>query len=282
MLDFLLIAILVFPPICAANLAGKQGRRSLPLAVLTLGLVHIDRLWRSCAVLVTRFSFAEARAFDPDKPVHRTAALLLIAGFLVMLMNSLLPSESDDFAVTLTEAAPELLGSGSLHLAAAFLGVGWLMRRGLPAVLRRLCLRMPTFGEVCVSIAVGAGLWLLTTAAVAVWEQSVPADVFEEQTQSARQYSEVFSESLAAALLLAFVPALSEEIFYRGALQPVFGVFITSLFFTATHQQYALTPAMYILFAVSLGFAWLRIRFHTSAAIIAHAVYNFLPFVAGI
>ena len=105
------------------------------------------------------------------------------------------------------------------------------MRRGLPDVLGRLCLRMPTLREAGISIAIGVGLWIMSTTAVAVWEQAVPADVFKQQTESARQYSQAFSGSIAAALLLAIVPAMSEETFYRGALQPVFGVFLSSLLF---------------------------------------------------
>ncbi len=281
MSGILLIAILTLPQICAANLATKRPGLSSLLAILTLGLVNIGGLWRACAAAVNRLSFAESPAFDPDKPVHRSAALLLILGFLMTILNMLLPSEGEEFAVALRDALPELLGTGALHLAAAFLGVGLLTRRGLPAILHRLCLRMPSLKEVCVSVAVGAGLWLLMMAAVAIWEQAVPADVFERQTKAARQYSEAFSGSLAASLILAVVPAVSEETFYRGALQPVFGMFLSSLFFTATHQQYALTPALLILFGVSLGFAWLRTRYHTSAAIIAHAVFNFLPYLAG-
>ena len=80
---------------------------------------------------------------------------------------------------------------------------------------------------------------------------------------------------------MAVIPAVSEEVFYRGALQPILGVMLSSLFFTITHTQYGLTPATLILFVVSLGFAWLRLRYHTSAAIFAHAVFNFLPYLAG-
>lgn len=284
MLELLLIAVYILPVIAAANLAETRPTLSPLLALLTLGLVNIGGLWRACAGAVRRLSFAAAPTFDPEKPVHRTAAFLLLLGFLTIFMNHLIgdvPGESDDITTTLQGASLELVGTGALHLAAAFLGVGWLARRRLPAVRRRLRLQIPRLREVGLSIAVGVVLWLLTTAAVAVWEQAAPADIFQQQTQAARQYAQAFSASLSAALLLAIAPAVSEEIFYRGALQPVFGIFLSSLFFTATHMQYGLTPAVPILFGVSLGFAWLRLRFHTTAAIIAHALFNFLPYLAG-
>lgn len=284
MLEIILIAVIVFPLIIAANREAARGQRSALLALLTFGLVNLGALWRICDMVVKRLSYGEIPAFDPDKPVHRTAALLLILGVALLLGISLaddVDSAGESSAINLSEASIELIGNGALHLGAALLGVGWFMRRRLPDVLRRLSLRMPTVREAGISVAVGVGLWVFSTVAVAAWEQAVPAEVFQRQTEPARLYFAVFSGSVVGALMLAIVPALSEEIFYRGALQPVFGILLTSLFFTATHLQYALTPATIILFVVSLGFAGLRLRFHTSAAIIAHAVFNFLPFLAG-
>ena len=284
MFEAILIAVIVFPLITVANREEAQGRRSIILALLTLGLVRINGLWRLFATGLRRLTFTETPAFDPAKPVHRTATLLMLIGFLMIAALTLSPDIADDSVLPIDAqagAALELIGGGALHLGAAFLGVGWLTRRPLPDVLRRLCLRLPTLREAVVSIAVGVALWIFSTAAVAVWEQAVPADVFQQQTAEAQQFYEAFSGSLALALLLALLPALSEEIFYRGALQPVFGILLSSVFFTATHLQYAFTPALLILFAVSVGFAWLRLRIHTGAAIIAHAVFNFLPFLAG-
>lgn len=284
MLESLLIAVIVFPLIIGANRDAAQRRRSALMAILTVGLVNFDGLWRVFATALKRLSFGETPAFDPDKPMHRTAALLMALGFLMISTLSLandMAGDGEASVIALSEAMTELLANGALHLAAACLGVGWLSRRRLPDMLRRLSLHRPTPREASVSIAVGVGLWILSTAAVTIWQQAVPAEVFQQQTESARQYFEALSGSIAPALLLAVLPAVSEEIFYRGALQPVFGALLSSLFFTATHLQYALTPALLILFAVSLGFAWLRLRIHTSAAIIAHAVYNFLPYLAG-
>jgi len=284
LLELFLIAAYVLPLIGVANFADGRKRLYPFLAILTFGFVNVSGLWRWCAAAVRRLSVAGAPAFDPDKPVHRTAAFLLILGFLMLLginLTNEIASDGEGFVIALPDAMLLLLGTGALHLAAAFLGVGWAMRRRLPDVLRRLCLQMPTPWEAGISLTVGVGLWMLSTGAAAVWELTAPVDVFQEQTELARQYFQVFSGSPAAALMLAVVPAVSEEIFFRGALQPVFGVFLTSLFFSVGHLQYGLTPALLILFAVSLGFSWLRLRFCTSAAIIAHAVYNLLPFVTG-
>ena len=107
-------------------------------------------------------------------------------------------------------------------------------------------------------------------------------DVFDSQTSTARLLFEIRKGSLPSGLLVAVLAAICEEILFRGALQPVFGLVISSLFFTALHLQYALTPAALILFVVALGFGLLRKHVSTTAAIIAHALYNILPILLAV
>ena len=284
MIDILLLSAYLLPVIALANVVDKYRRLSLLLAIMTLGIVNIRRLWRWFAAALRRLSFSEQLAFDPDKAVHRTAAFLILLTLVNVVFNILIaasPGDVDDLDFVPSAVMLELASTGVMNLAAAFLGVGWLLRRRRTELVQRLCLRMPTLTDVGISIAAGVGLWIFSIGALTIWEQSVPADVFQQQTEYPRLYFEAISSSVFGVLLLAISPAVSEEILFRGALQPVFGVFLTSLFFAVVHLQYGLTPALLILFAVSLGFAWLRLRFHTSAAIIAHGVYNYLPYLLG-
>ena len=220
MLETLLIAVIVFPLIIVANREEARGRSNIVLALLTLGLVRINGLWRLCATGVKRASFAETPAFDTAKPVHRTAALLMLLGCLMIAALNLSPDLADDSAAPIDATAGavlELIGGGALHLCAAFLGVGWLTRRRLPDVVSRLCLRRPTLREAVLSIAVGVGLWLFSVAAVRAWEAAVPADVFQQQTAAAQQFYEAFSGSLTLALLLALLPAFSAKRYFIAA-----------------------------------------------------------------
>jgi uncharacterized protein len=66
---------------------------------------------------------------------------------------------------------------------------------------------------------------------------------------------------------------------FRGALQPIFGNLLVSLFFTLLHSQYTFTPASLIILVVSLAFGYVRQKYSTSASIVAHFVYNFSPFI---
>jgi membrane protease YdiL (CAAX protease family) len=78
------------------------------------------------------------------------------------------------------------------------------------------------------------------------------------------------------AFLAAASAAIGEEILFRGALQPVFGIIPTTLFFALLHSQYALTPSTIVIILVGGAFGWLKEKQSTTAAIIAHFAYNFV------
>jgi membrane protease YdiL (CAAX protease family) len=77
-------------------------------------------------------------------------------------------------------------------------------------------------------------------------------------------------------LVLALIAGISEEILFRGALQPIFGLWFTSILFAVVHVQYGLTPVtvFVVILAVLLGL--IRRRTNTTVAIFVHAGYNFV------
>jgi membrane protease YdiL (CAAX protease family) len=62
----------------------------------------------------------------------------------------------------------------------------------------------------------------------------------------------------------------------------VFGLWPTSILFALIHMQYTLTPATLIILGVALGFGWLRQRYNTTVAIMAHFLYNFIPLAVNV
>ena len=267
--------------IILANLEERRRNQHPGTASSAPGLKHFGALWSLVGALCKRLSFAERVSFDSRKPVHRVAALLMILHVTLIFGRLALNEEFgglDPYTSDELSALLQLAISASLSILVALLGVGWGTRRKLTAVMRRLDLRIPDRRDWLAGLLTAIGLFAMAQAATVLWAQSVSADVFEAQTSSSRLIFNSFNGSLVAGLLLALLTGVSEELLFRGALQPVFGIVITSLFFVVIHVQYAFTPAALILFVVSLGFGWLRLRRGTSAAIIAHAVYNFLPF----
>ena len=267
--------------IILANLEERRRNQHPGTASSAPGLKHFGALWSLVGALCKRLSFAERVSFDSRKPVHRVAALLMILHVTLIFGRLALNEEFgglDPYTSDELSALLQLAISASLSILVALLGVGWGTRRKLTAVMRRLDLRIPDRRDWLAGLLTAIGLFAMAQAATVLWVQSVSADVFEAQTSSSRLIFNSFNGSLVAGLLLALLTSVSEELLFRGALQPVFGIVITSLFFVVIHVQYAFTPAALILFVVSLGFGWLRLRRGTNAAIIAHAVYNFLPF----
>ena len=88
-------------------------------------------------------------------------------------------------------------------------------------------------------------------------------------------------------LVLAAAAGLSEELLFRGALQPIFGIVPTSLIFAVSHVQYGLSPATLTVFLLSviLGivFAFIIVRSVTrpisfSASVVAAVCSRVLTF----
>ena len=76
--------------------------------------------------------------------------------------------------------------------------------------------------------------------------------------------------------MLAAAAGLSEELLFRGALQPIFGIVPTSLIFAVSHVQYGLSPATLTVFLLSVVLGIIRKRSNTTVAILVHAGYNFI------
>ena len=155
------------------------------------------------------------------------------------------------------------------------------IRRSWLQSLSRLGLRLPTRGDMTSGIGVGILLYLLLLVMAVIWEALVPADQIQQQSAAAEQLAQSFN-TLPLAFALSLSAAVGEEILFRGAIQPILGLFWTSLLFALVHVQYSLTPATVIIFVVALGLGLLRQRQSTSASIIAHFTYNFIQLALAI
>lgn len=245
---------------------------------LIFGLSASKRLWGWIDHIIARLGFDERPGFNQHHHVHRLAVNLMIFQ-AVAVMRPLVTAGGASFAyANPTDALMNLTTNAVIYATAALLGVGWLVRRNLRQAVRRLGLRFPNWHDWAAGIAVAAALHVIVWAAASAWTSLAAPAALEQQTAAARQLFGSFNSSLILAALFALLTAVSEEALFRGALQPVFGLALSSLFFTWLHIQYAFTPGMLILFIVSLGFGLLRHHVSTTASIIAHSIYNFVPF----
>jgi membrane protease YdiL (CAAX protease family) len=213
--------------------------------------------------------------FDPMSNVHMVALIyclyLMARTILVFVLSGGLGGMAQDFeGVTLQE----LWISVAVFTLFALVGVGAGIRRHGADTLRRLGLRAPTLAELGMSAAMAFFLFGLAYVIGIVWQILTPRDVFEQQTVLSNQIAQSVN-TLMLGFLLACAAAIGEEIAFRGALQPIFGLVPTAIIFAAIHGQYTFTPASLLIFFVALGFGWLRRKYNTTTAIVAHFLYNF-------
>lgn len=216
--------------------------------------------------------------FDPRSQVHTVALVFIVyllgTQFISFVLEGGLEGVAAGFAEGLT--AWDLILNGLPLVVIPVLGVGPGIRRTLPQALGRLGLGGLSVRELGVAIAITVALLILVSLVGSTWQLLVPPETFEEQTQASNALADSVT-TVWLALVLAASAAISEEIAFRGALQPIFGFWPTAIVFALTHMQYALTPATLIILGVAVTFGWIRMRYNTTVAIAAHFLYNFIP-----
>ncbi len=260
-----------------------QAKVDRPLtALLSLGLTQFEPLWQAVEAVIERLNPFEQPAFDRRNPVHRVAGLLLIMQMLWITWQGLSRrsnTASPLFAAEMGGLLLSMAASVVIYVSLSALGTGWRIRRDGREVLQRLGLSPPTSRDWLAGLASGILIFVGVTIATLIVLYATSADQSGSQMDGSRPLFEIVKGSLPAALLVAVLAGTGEEILFRGALQPVFGLSVTALVFTMVHVQYGLSPATLILFFVSLSLGLVRKRYSTTTAIIAHATYDFAPFL---
>jgi membrane protease YdiL (CAAX protease family) len=244
---------------------GDLGR----LALVGMGL------WGALASL-SPFRRALARALpelDPDSPVHTLA--LAASGYL---MSNALFSLEPGALEALVEGGFEanlidVLAQQLMFVLAAFFGAGLLTRREGEALNRRLGLLRPTAGQLLAGVRWVIFLVLLQSCVGLTWSLLDPAQSGE--LSGVNQALLGGFDTVWEWFLLAAAAGLGEELLFRGALQPIFGILPTSLIFAVSHIQYGLTPATLAILLLSVVLGFIRKRHSTTMAIAVHAGYNF-------
>lgn len=264
---------------------------------LGFGVIHSAAIRQMIARLTTPHMFqpvqtTDAQTNEEDKQkitssedaskVHTVAVLLALFLLMYNFASFAMAGGISGVAEAIdTETPPLLLAltNGVLNVFVALLGVGLFIRRNEAQVLARLGLRWPTRSDLLMGILAAIALVFLVMGATNLLSAITPPEVMEQQYAAVELINEPLSASILIALLSAIIYGTTEEILYRGALQPIFGLLPTTIIFSLTHLQYLLTPAMLIIFIVGLALGLLRQRLSTTASIVAHIVYNVLPFV---
>jgi membrane protease YdiL (CAAX protease family) len=202
--------------------------------------------------------------------VHLTAWALLV---MFIGSNVALTSLESLSEIEITHPLTIIITQNITFVLAALLGVGWGVRRNWQGVTRRLGLSRPRGRDVWLG-ATMALLMLMSTMLVGALVTIMFGDGLAESTGFNQQIIQQLP-GVGGVLLMGFASGIGEELLYRGALQPVARLWLTSLLFALSHIQY-LSPAIAIIFVLGLLLGAIRDRWGLNTAIWAHAVYNTL------
>ena len=211
---------------------------------------------------------------QPDSAVHLTAiqlSLYMVAWSAVNLVwlggVEGLQAAAEDVPVYLYV----LQAAGMVIVALA--GVGLFVRRSWSEVWARLGLDSFQWPHLLVVGLAVLALMTLNFVVSYIWILLDP-----EQMASISEISNALLgnfDSLGGIFLLAVLSGVSEEVLFRGALQPRLGIVLSSLVFASTHIQYALSPATLTVLGIGLALGYLRRYLNTWSAILTHFGYNF-------
>jgi membrane protease YdiL (CAAX protease family) len=225
-------------------------------------------------VLIGTLARLRLSALDPGSPVHTTMLVFCLYLLAWTFIQWLLAGDVGGLAEL---SGPVLLAdvllSGVLAVAFALMGIGLGVRRTWKEVFERLGIARLETRSLTAGV-LGAGAMLgFQIAAVSLWFVLAPESL--EELGSANSVLVGEFASFPAALAVAVSTAIGEELLFRGALQPRLGLLPTSILFALLHVQYTLSPAALVILVVGLGLGLLRSQYDTTAAVVAHFVYNF-------
>jgi membrane protease YdiL (CAAX protease family) len=251
----------------------------ITLLTVIVGVVSLSLVLSPLFRQRIQMLFGDRTHYNPASQLHLVAMVLALSLVGYLFTNFVIGGGLSGVAESIQEngiSLSTLIFQGIMFVVVACLGIGLAIRRTLPQALERLGLQRPTPQNVLAGIIVGVALIALSSIMIHIWTKLVTPEQYAQQNAAAAEIDSQFN-TLQAAFLLAVTSAVSEEILFRGALQPVFGIPLTTLLFVLFHDQYTLTPAMLIILIVGSGLALLRRYQSTTSAIIAHFIYNFVP-----
>jgi len=244
-------------------------------ATLGGGLLVSAALAGVALLPVMRPWLARLPGLDPANPVHAVAIAfaVLVFGFNVSLQLS-----TDVLAQTASSSSAlmplDLIGQEIPFLLAAVMGVGLFVRRPPLTALQRLGLVAPAWWQVALALAAAGVFYAFSTGVDLVSQTFTPDLAHKVDSANQRLFGKL--DTPLGIVTLAVAAGVCEEALFRGALQPRFGILLTSVLFASVHTQYGLTFDVIGVFVLSCGLGLIRRVANTSTAMACHVAYDLL------
>ena len=175
-----------------------------------------------------------------------------------------------------------LIGFQIVMLMFSFVGIGFATRRTLKQSILRLNIKFPNLKYVILGVVAIFLIDYLVWGAMGIFGQLVGGDVAQKTVEESSNIENTietirrFAPSIPKLALISIVVGISEELLFRGALQPRFGKFYTSLLFASLHFQYLSVIALIEIFIISYVLGIIKEKTNTSTTAIIHMIYDFI------
>ena len=260
---------------------GVSGRVLLALAGIAALLVGVAGLGLCVPPLRKVLGQRLSNPWWTDPPIFLALWLFTVVlanNVVSLLIFTLLPDVGALFPSG--RISPGAIATSQLpFLAVALLGVGIVLRRSIGETLARLgygSISLKQLGIVALFIPAAIGLSIGFDALFSVLQPGL----YDKVGNLSNNLFSPQGLSPISAILFAFLigvgAALGEETLFRGAVQPVLGITLTSILFASMHVQYGPSLLLGYIFVLAVGLGLLRRYINTTASFIAHAGYNSL------
>jgi hypothetical protein len=244
--------------------------------VLLPSVIGLILLLKPARRFVARFTNLE-----PDHPVHTVALALtmtpilnqgLTLGIGLKTLTNLIAQQVEQTG-TAPVSLTGLWAQNIMFVLMALIGVGFLTRRSFGQALVRLAIVRPSGRDLLIGVA--TALVLIPTIPILL---ALLGNVGMGVDQDVESLTELLTGALFATPLgiisVGLAPGIGEESIFRGAMQPRFGLLITSILFALVHGQYGISLATLVVLVLGLVLGLVRNRTNTTTAMLTHALYN--------
>lgn len=207
---------------------------------------------------------------DASSPIDMSGLAIILAVsvyFAYALIAA--PASPDELEPTSIGALiVNVLTFGSL----GYFAVGLFVYRGPGEATSRLGLTAPRLSDIAIGVVAVIPAFLLSFIGSLLTVAFQP-DIFDSLTETTEDLTSGVQNPIGA-LVLGASSGIGEELLFRGAIQPRYGIFLTSALWALLHTQYQFSFVVLGLFAIGILFGLIRKYVGTTAVVIAHALYN--------
>lgn len=221
-----------------------------------------------------RTGLARVTPLDPASPIDLAglAMILVVIAFSALQLTISNSGSDTNSAGSQSVTILSLVINVVTFVAIAYVCVGYRIWRTGHEATQRLGLTMPTVRTVGIALILVVPSFVMSLIGSALTVAFQPA-VVDNLQQTMDQMTTGVQNPLGA-ILLGLSTGVGEELLFRGAIQPRFGIVIASLVWVLLHAQYDFTYVLVGLFGIGILLGLERKYLGTTAAIITHASYN--------